>query len=53
VATDPIMAEERCRANTISGFSYQTLVMFESHLIALDVGDHVLHHSYDTSKKEQ
>ena len=46
-AADPRAAEDRCRADTIPGFAYQTLIMFEGHLVALDVGDHVMHHAFD------
>jgi len=49
-ADDPRAAEDLCRANTRPGFDYQTLVMFEGHLMALDTGDHVMHHAYNASK---
>lgn len=45
-ATDPMAAEARCKADTLPDFSYQTLIIFEGHLMALDVGDHVMHHSF-------
>lgn len=51
-APDPLAAQELCRADTLPGFSYETLAIFEGHLVALGVGDRVLSHSYDASKKE-
>jgi hypothetical protein len=46
-AEDPRAAETLCRVDTIPGFSYQTLIIFNGHLTALDVGDHVMHHAFD------
>lgn len=50
-AADPIAAEEICRATTLPGFAYQTLVMFEGSLVAINVANRVLAHTYDASKK--
>lgn len=49
-APDPRAAEELCRVNVLPGFTCQALVMFEGALIALDVGDHVMHHAFSVKE---
>lgn len=45
IAEDPLAAEALCRADTLPGFYYQTLVMFEGQgHDPIVLGSHVLQH---------